>query len=292
MANTILESELLKVQVSPLGAQLSSLVDKRTSREMLWNADPSVWPWHAPNLFPVVGQCKNDIILIGQDQYSMKRHGFARNSMFTLVESTAGNAIFSLKDSPETLKSYPFHFEFQILYALVANTLSVTFKVINHTGNGLHFSLGAHPAFAIAGPEDPAFGDYYVEFGSPAPGHIYMLDEHGLFTGQTQVAPIADGKMHFSKELFDHDALVFKDVRAREVRLKRRHTTQAITLTFPDFPYLGIWSKPGSAFVCLEPWIGCADTAGADREFKDKEGMRFLEKGHVFEAAFTISVAN
>jgi galactose mutarotase-like enzyme len=58
----------------------------------------------------------------------------------------------------------------------------------------------------------------------------------------------------------------------------------------PHFNYLGIWAKPGADFVCIEPWLGCADTEGKPVELKDKEDIQSLKHGHVFEASFYISI--
>ena len=47
MAMHILENEYLKVMVADAGAELSSVFDKETEEERLWNADPAVWNRHA-----------------------------------------------------------------------------------------------------------------------------------------------------------------------------------------------------------------------------------------------------
>ena len=48
----IIENELLKVSIADLGAELSSVYDKETSTERIWDANPDVWNRHAPILFP------------------------------------------------------------------------------------------------------------------------------------------------------------------------------------------------------------------------------------------------
>ena len=56
MGMHILENEYLKVMVADAGAELSSVYDKETDTERLWDADPAVWNRHAPILFPFVGR--------------------------------------------------------------------------------------------------------------------------------------------------------------------------------------------------------------------------------------------
>ena len=35
-----------------------------------------------------------------------------------------------------------------------------------------------------------------------------------------------------------------------------------LRIAFPDTPMLGIWTKPGAHYVCVEPWHGIADPHG------------------------------
>ena len=123
---TILENDFLKVQISTKGAQLTSLFNKKTITEQLWQADAAVWPWHFPNLFPVVGGLINNELLVDGRAYPMARHGFARQSEFELLDSGEEHAAFSLPASAETLKAYPYEFDFQVLYTLIDNAIRVS----------------------------------------------------------------------------------------------------------------------------------------------------------------------
>jgi galactose mutarotase-like enzyme len=101
---------------------------------------------------------------------------------------------------------------------------------------------------------------------------------------------IDGNKLHLTRELFDNDALVFKNTRSRMVTIKSTKHDQSLSVEFPHFNYLGIWAKPGADFVCIEPWIGLADTAGKQADISKKEGIQQLHAGHVFEAAYFISL--
>jgi galactose mutarotase-like enzyme len=50
-------------------------------------------------------------------------------------------------------------------------------------------------------------------------------------------------------------------------------TGPQLKIAFPDTPKLGIWTKPGAAYVCVEPWHGIADPEGYTGEFRDKPGV-------------------
>ena len=50
-----LENEYLKLTVSSKGAEVVSVVRKCDGVEHMWQADPEVWGFHAPVLFPECG---------------------------------------------------------------------------------------------------------------------------------------------------------------------------------------------------------------------------------------------
>ena len=83
---------------------------------------------------------------------------------------------------------------------------------------------------------------------------------------------------------------MFKNLKSREVTIKSDKHEQALSVEFPHYNYLGIWAKPGADFVCIEPWLGCADSVGEPKEISRKEGIKKLEYSHVFEAPYYISV--
>lgn len=283
-----LENKYLEVTVSEQGAELQSVINKITSIEHLWQADPKVWPWHAPNLFPVVGSCYNDHILVGEEAYPMSRHGFARNSKFALINSTDEHVVFSLSANQETLKHYPYNFEFQVIYDLINKRLRVSYKVINKQESDILFSLGAHPAFRVPFFADENYTDYYVEFAAPAPAKIHLLTKEGLFNGETKNNPAIDNRIQLTRSLFENDALVMKEVKSRIIKIGSRRNPFYVEVEFPEFPFVGIWAKAGGDFVCIEPWLGYADSNAGEKEFADKEAIHKLEQGHVFEAAFFI----
>jgi len=96
-------------------------------------------------------------------------------------------------------------------------------------------------------------------------------------------------KLH--PHLFDKDALVFKHLNSRSVSLKSRKSKQKLTVSFPDFEYLGIWAKPNAEFVCIEPWLGIADSYNSERNFENKEGLIRLQAGKQFAASYSIEIS-
>jgi len=287
---TILENDLLKVSISNQGAQLSSFYNKTTGVEQLWQADPSVWPWHAPNLFPIVGGLINDELHVDGKTYAMKRHGFARHSEFVLLNSDDQQAVFSLPGSEKVHEVYPYKFDFEVMYMLIDNALRITYKVINLDKKTIYFSVGGHPAFNVPFYKDEKYEDYYLEFETDEPLVTHLLNADGMFSGETKAVPLKKNKLALTRDLFSNDALVFKNIDTREVTLKSKNHDQTLSVEFPHFNYLGIWAKPGADFVCIEPWLGCTDTQGQPKDISKKENIQKLNAGHVFEAAYFISI--
>jgi galactose mutarotase-like enzyme len=286
----ILENDFLRVTVSTKGAQLGSIFDKTNQLEHLWQANPVVWPWHGPNLFPIVGQLINDELLVDGNVYHMARHGFARQSEFILLEHDEEHATYSLPNSEHTLQVYPYKFDFQVLYTLIENALRVTYKMINHDTKTVYFSVGGHPAFNVPFRVGEKYEDYYLEFEIEEPLVAHGISAEGVFNGEHHAVPAPKNKLYLTKHLFDKDALVFKNLKSREVSIKSDKHDKCVTVQFPHFNYLGIWAKPGAEFVCIEPWLGCADTAGKHVDISQKEDIQKVAPGHVFEAAFFISI--
>ncbi|MHB1178878.1 MAG: aldose 1-epimerase family protein [Daejeonella sp.] len=285
-----LQNEFLKVDINPWGAQLTSLFNKLNKVEHLWQADPAVWNFHAPNLFPVVGECHNGEIKIDGQCYPMKRHGFARTSEFSVLESSNLHAKFSLSHSDETLQSYPYKFTFQVLYDLFDSELRISYKVINQDEGSIRFSVGAHPGFNIPFFSDENYEDYYIEFNLDEQLIKHELTEDGLFSETTNIVQKNGNKLDLTKDLFTDGALVFKELLSREVLIKNHKTPNFISVSFPHFESLGIWAAPGADFVCIEPWLGYGDNEGGPGEFANKSGLRTLEHGHVFEVDYVIGV--
>ncbi len=102
-------SDQFAAAINPFGAELSSLKDV-AGRELMTDANPAFWTGRAPLLFPVVGKPAGEIIRVEGCEYPMKQHGFARRSLFEVVDVGPDRAAFALTDSAETRAQYPFAF--------------------------------------------------------------------------------------------------------------------------------------------------------------------------------------
>ena len=116
--------------------------------------------------------------------------------------------------------------------------------------------------------------------------------EQGLFNGKTAAVFTNQTQLSLTHELFVEDAIVFKHPKSDIVQLVHPDQGPLVTVAFPGFEYLGIWTKsdPGAEFICIEPWYGIADTQGFTGELQDKEGIQRLAPRQSFDCAYTIRI--
>eukprot|EP01136_Pigoraptor_vietnamica_P031110 Opistho-1_new@91257 len=216
----IIENQFLKVSINPLGAELVSLFNKENNTEYMWNADPAFWGKSSPVLFPIVGALKNNQYFYQGKTYTLPRHGFARERVFSVEVQKEDSITFLLKEDEESLKVFPFPFEFRLIYTLVEKTLSVSYSVKNIGNEEMYFSVGGHPAFAVPLSEDTVYEDYYLEFNQTEDFPRWELADGGLIKKEATRFLENTNRLALTKELFYQDALVFKHQKSTEVILK------------------------------------------------------------------------
>ena len=266
-----LNSADIHVEVNPLGAQLSVLRD-RSGRDLLWDGDPKVWAGRAPILFPIIGAVVDGGYKLGAKTYSLSRHGFARGKMFEVVTAAASSATFRLKADESTLQVYPFQFELDVHFAVNGTTLSVKTSVRNTGSGNLPASVGYHPAFRWPLPFGRPRAGHFIEFAGDEPAPIRRLDAKGLLTSERHPTPVSNRRLMLEDSLFQDDVVIFDEFRSRSVTYGAAGGPR-IQVSYPDATYLGIWTKPGANFVCIEPWRGIADMEGFSGDFTAKEGV-------------------
>jgi galactose mutarotase-like enzyme len=272
-----LNSEDLGAEINPLGAQLSTLRD-RAGHDLLWDGDPSVWAGRAPLLFPIVGVLAGGRYRLGSNIYQLPRHGFARGKLFETLSSTSATAVFRLKADEDTLKVYPFRFELEVRFELKGPTISVTSFVRNTGGEEMPASFGYHPALRWPLPFARARPSHFIEFEDDEPAPIRRLDSDGLLTPKRHPTPVSRRRLALADALFQDDVIIFDDIRSHSAAYGAEDGPR-IRVDFPDAPYLGIWTKPGANFICIEPWHGVADPEGFGGDFRAKPGTFTVAPG-------------
>ena len=283
-----LSNGTLSASINPFGAELSSLRDA-DGRELMTNADPAFWRGRAPILFPIVGRLNDDVLWLDGDSYRMEKHGFARRSMFDPVDVTGTTASFRMTDNVETYAQFPFHFLLEISFAIADATLVMTATIGNSGDTPMPFSFGWHPAFAWPLPYGHPRDDHRIVFETEEPDMLKGLTPEGLIA-EDRPTPV-DGKiLRLADALFERDALIWNPIHSRQL-CYGANTGPQLDISFPDTPRLGIWTKPGAHYICIEPWQGIADPVGYQGDFCDKPGVMMLAPAaqHRIEMRVTVS---
>ena len=257
-------------------------------------------------LFPTIGEVAGGNYRLGAKTYRLSRHGFARGKMFEVVtaaaterparESPAGkppagatNATFRLSADDATLQVYPFRFELDVRFAVSGATLTVTTSVRNKGTENMPASVGYHPGFRWPLPYGQPRSAHFIEFASNEPAPIRRLDSHGLLTPERHPTPISNRRLALDDALFADDVVIFDEFHSRSVTYGAADGPR-IQVSYPNATYLGIWTKPGAGFICIEPWRGIADPVGFSGDFTAKPGVFSVAPGEAqsIEMAITL----
>jgi galactose mutarotase-like enzyme len=285
-----ISNDSISINVATRGAELQSIYHKQHQLEYMWNGNPEFWGKYSPILFPIVGELKNKTYQYNGKQYSLSRHGFAREAEFEVTAQNENSIIFSLQSNEQTTADYPFQFVFSVTYTLLENTLKIIFNVENTGSDKMLFSVGGHPAFRVPLIDGTSYEDYQLVFNEKETTGRWPVSSDGLIETSPQPLLENENVLPLKKELFAADAIVLKQLRSDTIAITSMATPHGIKVNFKDFPFLGIWAAKGADFVCVEPWCGIADSVDTSGNLEQKEGINALAPAEKFEVAYTIEV--
>lgn len=255
--------------VKSAGAELKSFAVN--GRELMWEGNPAYWNKTSPVLFPAIGGLKNGKTIIDGIEYSMTKHGFARDNEFVCVNETEDSATFSLSENEETLKMFPFRFDLRMTYKLKGESLEILYEVHNKSDIPMPFCIGAHPAFACPA-EGKKFSDYRLVFQEKETVCSPVLDVRTRLlkeSGKWRLKNSSEFKLDYP--LFDDDVVYFRNIVSKSVCLLD-DGGKGVKVSWEGFRSLGVWTPAGknAPFICLEPWCGCDDYENTSGNFRDK----------------------
>ena len=279
MIHTV-ENEAFSVSVTDFGAELVSVKRKADGHEYLWQGDPAVWSGRAPILFPIVGRLRGDEYRLNGRAYTLPKHGFARKSQWSLLEKGDTHVSLLLRESPETLRAYPYVFRLIVTYRLEGNALIAEHDVVNENDGVMYFSLGAHPAFNCR------IGDE-LEFEKVETLCAEKIDPETALLLPRRF-PLLNGErtLTVTAEIFREDALILHGLNSRFVTLRAGGGAYTVRFDTGGAPYLGLWAKPGAPYVCIEPWWGVNDGPEPKNDLSEKTAIEALPRGERFKACW------
>ncbi len=284
-----LENQNIIIQSKNSGAEITRIFSKKYNKEVLWNGDSKYWGRHSPVLFPIVGRLKDNETLIEDNIYTMSQHGFARDMDFEVIETSNDSIKYKVTSNEETKKLYPYSFELTIKYTLLDNGVKIDWNVLNTDSREIYFSIGAHPAFNIT--SDNELSNYYLEFECRE--NIEQITLDGPFNCKTKEIDKLDN-LDLSSEIFKDDAIIYTNI--DKINLKSKSEKEYISVSFKDFPLVGIWTpyyedtNTTAPFICIEPWYGLCDSIDSDKVFKNKRYINKLQPSKDFSTSYTIEI--
>lgn len=279
----------LAAAINPFGAELSSLRDA-DGRELMTDADPAFWAGRAPLLFPIVGRLMNDKYRLDGKEYPLPQHGFARRQAFALIEQSADRAVFRLTDSADTRAVYPFAFTLDAAFTVSGATLATDIRVTNAGDRDMPASFGFHPAFAWPLPFGRPRAEHRILFEKHEPAELSAIVLGGWIAPETWPSPLDGRVLKLDDALFARDALVWDSLESESLRYDGGDGP-ALDIAFAGMPKLGIWTRPGARFVCIEPWHGIADPIGFAGEIWDKPGILRFAPGESRTFSMQVTLA-
>lgn len=282
-----LTSGSLSAAIAPLGAELQSLRSSN-GREWLWQGDPAYWSGRSPILFPVIGPNPNGHVSIGGQSFPMRSHGIARTSMFDLVDRDARSCRLRLVDTAQTRESFPRAFRVDIIFVLFEQTLAITAEIENTGPVVMPFSFGFHPGFPW--PLPAASGKpHLLRLDDGAEPKMRRMDAQG-FIGDAESSFFREGRMHLDPTQFERGAIIHEADWGNRIVFGVAGGPE-VAITVAGLPSLGLWTRPGAPFLCIEPWHGLPVRAGAGDDIEERPGIIFLDAGDMRTMSLAIAVS-
>ncbi len=275
-----LENDDLTVQVSSEGAELRSVVLDGVER--MWCGDPAVWGRRAPLLFPLIGRMRDGWYEHEGARVDAPTHGFCRDRAFSAQQLSSTQVRFETASDDQTKAVYPFDFRLRVEFALEGGALVKTHVVENTGAKPMPFEVGGHEAYATRLEPGETMADYRVRFEGLDAIEMFGMDEAGILELPKITVPLEDGCLTKTPEQLGIDTVVLENVPGSVASLMCPKSGREVKVEFPDFPYLGIWTKAGQAdarYLCIEPWSALPDAHFSPRELSRKPGVRILAPG-------------
>lgn len=274
-----LKSNKASAKIDTMGAQLISFKDKNNT-EYIWQRNPDIWKNCSPILFPIVGNCRDNRVVIDGNIYEIPKHGPCKTVEFHLKEQTNTSASFEITGADFPANCYPYPFCLTVSYRLVEQSLNLTLLVKNPSENPISYCIGLHPGICCPLHEEESFEDYVLHFGKKQKYGYRRYNTEKLEFDMTReyLFPGNQTDIPLSRDLFYHDAIWFDRPSSREVTLLNPTKGHGLTTSFADFDTVAFWTgtSENAHYICIEPWNGSAVCSNEDNEFIHKNHLQKL----------------
>ena len=285
-----IENEYLSLTVTTWGAQIKSVVRKCDNVEHMWQANPDVWGYHAPILFPHAGKVVDYKIEAKGAVYESGQHGFARLMEHEFVDQTADTIVLELCSSPETLAKFPYEFRLVSTFTLENDTVHHTLTVENLDSDKLPFGIGYHPAYAVPFDDKHVATDYELRFSDTESPICLGCNPLGLLHGDIYHLPANIQSIPVDEKLFAEGSHCMVSLKSTTLGLYEKGTGRGVVCNIAEFPYTLLWSKEGMPeFVCIEPWHSLPSPENGSIKWEEKPAAAVLNPGEAWSCTLSTS---
>ena len=285
-----IENEYLSLTVTTWGAQIKSVVRKCDNVEHMWQADPAVWGYHAPILFPHAGKVVDGKIEAKGQVYESGQHGFARLMEHEFVDQTEDTIVLELCSSPETLAKFPYEFRLVSTFTLENDTVHHTLTVENLDTDKLPFGIGYHPAYAVPFDDKHVATDYELRFSDTESPICLGCNPLGLLHGDIYHLDANIKSIPVDENLFANGSHCMVNLKSATLGLYEKGTGRGVVCNIAEFPYTLIWSKEGMPhFVCIEPWHSLPAPENGTINWEKNPAAAVLNPGEAWSCTLSTS---
>ena len=240
--------------------------------------------------FPLIGFLPDDTYWYGGKEYTMTMHGFAQDREFAVAGKGDSFITYELADDDFTYQRYPWHFCFQLTYALEKDSLCTVYRVENRDKKTLFFSVGGHPRYACPILEGSKFEDYCIKFVKPE-STTNIVKSYG---------PIAEIDKHFGDDgksieldysMFTEGCFCFHPCNSRIIYLSSDKDSRGLCVDLGGASHLQFWTCPTEPFLAIEPFFGSVSSLPPkeiDKDWIHKPGILHIEPGEVYTCAYSV----
>lgn len=292
MEQIILDNGIIKVTVDTYGGELQSLKRYDTNIEYLWQGNKDTYVRKAINIFPYVARLTEGNYYLDETLYEMNTHGFISEIDMNYEQISKNEVDLWVMATGDTMKVYPRRFWYGLKYRLLENTIEITYSIFNEDIKDMYFGLGGHPGFFLPLENGLAFEDYYLEFSEVSIPFRIGMSKTCFVLETDKKWDLEDERIQrLSHDMFDEDAIILRDM-SKKVTLKSDKGTRAITVTYPQMDYLGIWHWPKtkSPYICIEPWSSLPSRQNIIEKLEEQKDLIKLKPGERYRNTWSITL--
>lgn len=271
-----LDNGILHLELTNMGGEMASLTYK--GMDVLYKGDGQYWKGKNPTLFPFISSPKEKKYILDGITYPCRNHGLIRYSTLQVIEDNGDTVTMRLEANEETLKEYPFKFEYNITYKLDGNKVLINYDITNKDNKDMPFTFGLHPGFIVRD-----FNESSLVFDLDSEGHAIDNDTRIVDTIKL------GNYTNFLNDLAKYKTVILKDLNSKHVDLKMKEYTVRVDMS--KFKYLGLWTAdPNSNFMCIEPWLSINPIEHCTNPFEEGFEIETIKPNETFKIDYYIEV--